>query len=263
MSASGEFARRVEAEQAPRAPAAEGAPESPARLAALADRLRTAAPDIGPQPAFRAALRGRLLAVAAVGAAEPAPAPARRRPRLGLGLTIGATASVVAVAVVVVAVGTRSLPGQPLYGVKRAGEGLALLAAAGPLERGTVHLDHAAERLDEVARLMGRDDVFAAPAGRGQVAAGGRTGLVLGALDDMDSDTRTAWQLLGASGAPVAAATVQALTTFSVRQDRALVSLVPLLPLAARQRVGQSVALVEEVDAGARSLRPAALPPGG
>ena len=47
-----------------------GAPGPPAHLAELADRLRTAAPQLTPRPEFRAALRRRLLAV---------PAPTRLR----------------------------------------------------------------------------------------------------------------------------------------------------------------------------------------
>ena len=78
-----------------------------------------------PRPEFRDALRTRLLAVAAVRPAT-APAPVRtldtawvqqRRTQRRLGLAAGGLAGVVAVTGLGVA-GSRSLPGEPLYGLK-------------------------------------------------------------------------------------------------------------------------------------------------
>jgi len=116
---------------------------------------------IVPRERFRAELRTRLMAVAAVQAAAAAPAAPsttaaavswRSAGRAG-GVAAGATASVVAITGVAVA-GSQSLPGDPFYGVKRQVEAFSLRTADGHVERGTRHLDHAATRLREVGGLV-------------------------------------------------------------------------------------------------------------
>jgi hypothetical protein len=126
---------------------------------ALVPLLRLAeALSVGPHPAptaeFRAALRQRLLAVAAVSpATAPAPVPAapwrRRLVAAGTALAIttgGAAATAVA--------STDALPGDTLYDVKRAVENVQLALAASDLAKGERHLQIAATRLDEVAQLL-------------------------------------------------------------------------------------------------------------
>jgi len=120
---------------------------------------------LGPTPDFRDALRQRLLAVAAV---APAAAPARTASKLGgldrlvgswraqrrFAVAAGAMAGVVAIAGVGVA-GSRSLPGDPLYGIKRGTEAVQLATTHGLQARGELHLRFAKERLSEVERLSG------------------------------------------------------------------------------------------------------------
>ena len=262
--AAAELARLLDADapDLPAAPGGAGAPGSPAQLAVLAQRLRTAAPAVAPRPEFRVALRTRLLAVAAVGSTGDAPAPVRARDHRGVAVAVGVMASVVVVAGVGAA-GARSLPGEPFYGLKRASEALTLRTADGALARGTAHLDHAAARLDEVARLMGRPSALTATPGGGPVAGSGRVALVVDTLDDMDSDTRAGWRLLRrASGRSADVAPLEALTSFSSRQDRVLTRLAPSMPLATWGRVEQSLALVDYVGTQAWTLMLEAQAPG-
>lgn len=231
---------------------------------ALAARLRTVGADLDeavvPRAEFRDALRMRLMAVATVQAAAPAAAvpvasAVSWRRRTGA-VAAGAMASVVTVTGVAVA-GSQSLPGDPFYGVKRTGESVQLRAADGALERGTVHLQHAGRRLDEVAALTRGRDVVAltGPVTGGVVAGGGSADLVIETLADMDEATDAGRRLLlrasddGADTAPLAR-----LTTFATEQDAALSDLVDELPLAAREEAEASLALVDDVRTQALAL---------
>ncbi len=243
---------------------------SPARLADLALRLQASAPALAaaaaPRADFRATLRTRLVAVASVQSYAPTAvegagavrAAAREaalswsqgaRARRAAGVAVGAMAGVVVVAGIGAA-GAQSLPGDPFYGVKKAGESAELRAADGPAERGTTHLRQATRRLDEVTRLTrGRDAVsVAALGGSGPVAGGATTELVVDTLTAMDDATREGSRLLlQVADAENRPALLERVTTFSARQDRALQALVPGLPLAAAYRVQQSRVLVGEI----------------
>jgi hypothetical protein len=134
-----------------------------ARLQSLAPHL-----DGEPDPAFRAATRARLVAMAAVRTPEPEPvsawrrllttapaAPSRLRTRLTAGLA-GAALTVTALATVV-AVSTDARPGDALYGLKRGTE-QTQLALAGDSRAETL-LDFARTRLEEVRALDGDADL--------------------------------------------------------------------------------------------------------
>ncbi|MBC7375582.1 MAG: hypothetical protein H7323_16460, partial [Frankiales bacterium] len=222
---------------------------------------------IAPGERFRADLRTRLLAVAAVQAAAPAATSVatsratgsrRTTSRVG-GVAAGAMASVVVVTGVAVA-GSQSLPGDPFYGVKRTTEALALRTAGDDLGRGNRHLEFAVTRLGEVRGLtLGRDVVDAAALRSSVVlVASSRLadGAALGApvadrvretLSDMDADTLKGQALLSAvSRASRDDAPLQALSRFATRQSAGLERLLPSLPAASRQRALTSLALVTD-----------------
>ena len=128
---------------------------------AVVARLHSLAPHLDgePDPAFRAATRARLVAMAAVRTPAPPPvSPLRRllsegipsagrwRSRLTAGLA-GAALTVTALATVV-AVSTDARPGDVLYDLKRGTEETKL-ALAGDA-RGETLLDLASTRLEEV-----------------------------------------------------------------------------------------------------------------
>jgi Domain of unknown function (DUF5667) len=234
---------------------------------ALAEQLRAAGPELAtaavPRQEFRSALRTRLVAVAAVQPyATPTPtsaAPARRH-RRGLVVASGAVASVVAVSGVSFAAG-RSLPGDPLYGLKRGTEALQLRTASGDLERGRDHLRFAATRLREARALAeGRHDVSLPSWAGGLLAtptvATPRTERLVRALDDMDRATEAGRRLLLDAwvAAPGDQRPMVALARFGAAQQRGLTALLPLLPPGVQDRALASLSLVTDVAAQGSAL---------
>jgi hypothetical protein len=136
-----------------------GHPDHSAALAELlpiASALRSA-PAVAPSPEFRANARRRL---AARLSARSAPITPRRSlvPALVLRRPALITALVVAVLVMlssgIVAASAASLPNDLLYSVKIAVEELRLSLSPDSLNRSNLHLAFAAQRLDEIARLI-------------------------------------------------------------------------------------------------------------
>lgn len=253
--------------------------------AALATRLRAVAPALEPlsvpRPEFRAQLRQRLVAVATVQAAAatgttvtpyaaPVPHPraldaavswtrgvkAQRR----LGVTAGALAGVVAFTGVGVAA-SRSLPGQPFYGLKRTAEDVQLQFASGDTARGSKHLEFAATRLREVRALAeGDSELGLGPSGglpiAGGFALGGSlSGRLADTLAAFDAETKTGTRLLvgvyRANGRPEP---LRILQTFSTEQHNRLVALLPTLPTGVQDDARDSLALVASVASDANQL---------
>jgi hypothetical protein len=228
---------------------------------ALAGRLREAGSVTGPvpTPAFREALRTRLMAVAAVqgvGSTAPSPSPVRsavswryRAATVGAGVM----ATVVAAGGVAVA-SSRALPGDPFYSVKRTTEGLQLRVADGNHEQGTRHLEFAATRMREVrALVLGREADPAAVAT--SVVAPDVEQRVDASLADMDVDTRTGLRLLtGAFRDSRATAPLEELSRFAAAQGRGLLTVLPALTGTARVQAQESLSLVQGVRAEADEL---------
>jgi hypothetical protein len=226
---------------------------------ALVHRLHDAGGALAPVPTpeFREALRTRLLAVAAVQgvgekAASRAPAAVSWRTR-AVTVTAGIMATVVAAGGVAVA-SSRSLPGDPFYGVKRTTEALQLKVAGDQQAEGTRHLQFASTRMREVrAMVLGRD--APADAVPTRTVPAGIENAVRGALDDMDVDTRTGLSLLTSSfHATRATAPLEELSRFATAQGEGLRSVLPALTGSARLQAQKSLSLVEGVQAQADEL---------
>ena len=257
-----------------------------AAYAAVATRLQGLGADLGaavtPRAEFRSGLRTRLVAVAAVQAANAQSANAQsataqaatatkgralesavswsqgKRAQRGIGLAAGAMASVVAVAGVAVA-GSQSLPGDPFYSVKRGVEALQLRTTDGAVGKGSKHLAFAAERLKEVRELtLGRDAAFSGSSSHplaGSAFGGSVSSRIQDALADMDRETRTGSDLLTAAYRSTNSdAPLEILSRFAGRQSSELTRLLPSLPAAARSRAGDSLALVSGVAVQASQL---------
>lgn len=161
------------AEDFDRALSAGGASVDPtmAALVAVAGAL-TALPQ-RPAPAFRDALRTKLMAeaaqlaaaasapaaaipAAAAPAASPLQAFARVLAKPAMQVATGGLAATIAAAGVGVGA-SRSLPGDTLYGLKRAVERIQNDLAGGTLAEADAVLEHAGTRVDEVLALIDRD----------------------------------------------------------------------------------------------------------
>jgi hypothetical protein len=218
-----------------------------ARLHELAPHL-----DGEPDPAFRAATRARLVAMAAVRTPEPEPAtglrrllaarapdsaPARWRSRLTAGLA-GAAMAVTALATLV-AVSTDARPGDALYSLKRGTE-QTQLALAGDA-RGQTLLDLAATRLDELEGLTDAD-----PA------------LVLDTVRTMDDQTTegAAW-LTERSVTTEALAPLEDLAVWTAEQSDELAALTPRLPSGTAQAAQASLVLLSDITTRVTGLRSA------
>ncbi len=267
--------------------------------AAVAMRLRAVAPllegAVSPPAEFRATLRARLVAVATVQAATltalPAPrsTPARsggkalgaaaswtqtRTAQRRMGVVAGLMAGVVAFTGMAVAA-SRSLPGQPFYGLKRGTEDVRLQLAHGDTAKGRTHLEFAATRLREVQSLAHDDVALSLGTGtRGPVAAGAFGAPARTAIDrtlaDFSHETRAGQALLDrayrASGKPEP---LRILTAFSTLQKARLVAVLPDLPAGSRAVAEQALELVALVGSDAGQLLSVGrcarecLPPGG
>jgi hypothetical protein len=262
----------------------EGAVAGPGSLTApyagLALRLRALAPTLEslvvPRPDFRAALRQRLVAVATVqaaGAAVPYAEPLDRPKALDaavnwtqsrkaqrrIGVTAGAMASVVALTGVGVAA-SRSLPGQPFYGVKLFSESIQLDLASGDTAKGSKHLEFAATRLREVKALAHHEGQLSfgtagTPMADGVAFGGSTDSRIRSALKDFDSETKAGTDLLTkvfrATGKPAA---LRIITTFTAQQKSRLSALLPVLPEAVQPQAKSSLALVTAVGTDATDL---------
>jgi len=181
--------------------------------AKLVSRLR-ALPGPTPEAGFRSDLRTQLVAITGriVSESETAPAPAGtsevatsraarrplralRRPALAL---VGATTVLALLLGMAVWMSSGSLPGQSLYGVKRASENVQLSMAGGDEAKGQAYLQLAGNRVREAAKLLSHPSALPGRPG----AAGGRIGphtasLVSDTLASADEDTVHGMQLLG------------------------------------------------------------------
>jgi hypothetical protein len=239
-----------------------------APLLTVVDALSQVPAVPGPRPEFRAALRQRLVAVAAVQAASPTTERPLERVRAA-GTTwafqrkmvaVGAGAAVVT-AVAGVGVGaSRSLPGEPFYGVKRASEGFQLATTFGTEDRGKRHLQFARERLAEVNALVGHSSALGQMYGdrnyAGAAVADRATGnLIADTLRDMDVETRSgANDLFVAFRDSGSTEPLAALNRFTVRQYRELRALVGALPAEVRSQAMSSLSLLNLVATDTVSL---------
>ncbi|MFQ1001868.1 hypothetical protein [Modestobacter sp. SSW1-42] len=239
------------------------------RLEALADE-HAAVPD----PAYRAATRSRLVAMAAVRTPGPAPGGVRRllaaagerrrrRPRLVAGVA-GAALALTALGGVLAA-SQDARPGDLLYPVKRGGEQTRLSLAAAD-ERGLTELGFATTRLQEAGDLVGVS-VAAAPTTAGSPvvrAAGPDAGLLVDTLAAMDAQTThgTA-DLTTAAVQRDDAAAVEVLVGWAGAQRAGLTALSPAVPADARDAVAAAGRLVDEVAARGAALRAALACPAG
>jgi hypothetical protein len=248
----------------------------------VVDRLHrlAGALDGEPDPAFRAATRARLVAMAAVRSPAPEPvsgvkrllalrvsdaAPSRWRTRLTAGLA-GAALTVTALASLV-AVADDAAPGDVLYGLKRGTE-QTQLAVAGD-SRGQTLLDFAGTRLDELEALVDAPTALpaagaASPGGETVLAAEGDAALVLETLRTMDEQTTegTVW-LTDRAVETEDTDPLDRLAGWAAEQHAGLTAVAPLVPDAAADATAESLSLLTDIATRVEGLRSAVDCPAG
>ncbi len=212
----------------------------------------------GPDPDFRADLRQRLMADAAlhgIGATrvegtdndEPTavpgtpdryrPATAPGRPRVRLALIGGVAAGALAISGVAAA-SSSAVPGDALYNVKRSTEQAQIALAGSDVNSGQLYLEFARKRATEAAAVRRKP------------------GRLIRVLTDMDRQTRSGVALLDSTAVSRRDATPLAkINVFVARQRPDVVGLLSGLNGDARTRALQSLALVDEVQRRAGELR--------
>ncbi|HEX8767433.1 MAG TPA: DUF5667 domain-containing protein, partial [Jatrophihabitans sp.] len=200
--------------------------------AELISRLREL-PGPVPEARFKSELRAQLVAItarivseSAADSTEEMPATAARSRTAGgralrrlrrplLALAGAATVLVLLLGMAVWMAGG-SLPGESLYGVKRASENVQLSIAGNDTAKGQAYLQLARNRMREVAELLSQTSAMPAT---GRVSADGRqvsphtASLISDTLASADDDTVNAMQLLGR--AAVAQRSAEPLTKMS------------------------------------------------
>lgn len=226
---------------------------------ALAGALQAVPAAPGPRPEFRAALRQRLVAVAAVqGVAEPEGVATRLREGITwnfqrrMAILAGGAAAATAIAGVGVGA-SRSLPGDPFYGVKRATERVQLATAVGQEAKGKRHLEFARTRLSEIQALAGQDSALqsflpGASDAVGLLTDQAKVSTIIATLHDMDTETRAgADDLVAVARDTGSTEPLRALDEFTRAQFADLRSVLPELPIQAQPRAQASLALLSAV----------------
>ncbi|MGI8666234.1 MAG: DUF5667 domain-containing protein [Jatrophihabitans sp.] len=220
---------------------------------------------VGPVPdsRFKAELRSQLVAIAPRILAEsatdaqavPAVGPAGRS---GLGRAIrrpliavaGSAAVLVLLLGLAVWVSNGALPGQSLYGVKRASENVQLSIAGGDTAKGKAYLQLATSRVKEAGKLVGGTD------GQPATLSAHTRSLVASTLSSADSDSRNGMQSLGkASVAQMSADPIAGIANWASQQRSRLSDLQGRLPAGStRNRVEASQALLQKIATRASQL---------
>jgi hypothetical protein len=253
------------------------------------------APALSPSPTARDRMRTRVLAGATEGAptavhatdldAAPSPGPAvapgsvqrvqvepapvvelaaRRRTGQGargrfLVAAAAALCLVVALSGISLVLSRDALPGDALYGLKRAGETTQLELTFGDVDRGLRHLDYAARRVDELGALVDRSSSTALGTSSGGVVPSAveqvDPATVSALLDALDAQSAAGSRLLTATGVAGDPTTLGSLATWAQGQSARLDGLRAQLPSSVQTRLDSSVGVLEQVRGRADALR--------
>lgn len=257
------------------------------RIRGLVAELRALSPDaVAPAPRadFRRELRTQLVAITprlvAEGAAEAVPplatngtvngtaakpaaperASAPAKERIGFGRPLRIAGAVLTVCLLILGGATwasqRALPGDTLYGLKRATESVRLAFAGNDISRARLYLGFAGTRVEEAMALVGRS----LPGAAGISASGGLSGSaaeeVRDTLGSANSDVRAASRLLSSQAQRSrSSAPLSTLRRWAPSQLRRLHQLAGMLPSGGlRNYTKTSASLVKRVSAHAAAL---------
>jgi hypothetical protein len=217
--------------------------------------LRRTAPATAPDTDTAARMRAKVLAELAIPAVRPSPvprvpAPARPRGRVTgtrgrLVIALGAAfCLVLALSGMTLLLARNALPGDPLYAVRRTVESATLGLTVGDDAKGRKHLEFAADRVGDIESLVARyPDLTNSPVGD-----------YLTAFADFDSDATAGAADLTGYAAANGPAELTMLRDWANQQASRIKQLEPGLPGAARDRAGQSIALLGRITQRATAL---------
>ncbi|ALE72074.1 hypothetical protein AD006_08670 [Pseudonocardia sp. EC080610-09] len=170
----------------------------------------------------------------------------RRRPsvRKRFGVVVGGFAALAVIAGVTSTVSRDALPGDAMYGVKRANESIGGAFTVGDQAEASRQLDLARSRVDELENLMAR----ATPPAPASVAA---------AMEDFDraASTGSRMMLTGSGTGGAQAAELAELRTWAAAQSGRISRLQEELPAESRPETAEAVRLLDRVLARAEALR--------
>jgi hypothetical protein len=137
-----------------------------------------------------------------------------------------------------------ALPGDPLYGVRRAGESASLGLTSGDDAKGRKHLEFAADRIGDIESLAAKyPDKADSPVGD-----------YLTALADFDSDARAGTIDLTDYATNHGDGVLGTLTTWAEQQAARIKTVEPRLPQAASTKAAASVVLLDRIVRRAAAL---------
>ena len=217
------------------------APRDLARLARLASAMEHVRPMPGPAPDFRAALRNRIVAEAAVSrswldrfveAWEARNIAMRRNFKMVFATAVAAI--VLLAGGSVFAVAAKSVPGDWDYFAKRLHEDARLFVTRANVPRAYLEMDFARERLDEMKILVARDKQSADP--------------YFVDLNDMDARTLDAARLLVTAFRQThQAGPLHRLASFAAAQRNGIEVLIDHMPPAVRPPARDSIDILQRV----------------
>lgn len=196
--------------------------------------LRELGAATAPDEPARQRIRSGILA----GLAEPGNrTPSRRRRRLLAGALTATVALVIVLGGAGLLLARHALPGDPLYGVKLAGESAELELSFGDAAKARKHLEFATNRLDELAALGGTDP---AP--------------YQAALADFQREARTGTAQFIELAVQGGGQDLDLLRAWAQAQNRRLAAVAGTIPAQALGHLTSSAELVARIDARARTL---------
>ncbi|GAA4658986.1 MULTISPECIES: DUF5667 domain-containing protein [Amycolatopsis] len=166
--------------------------------------------------------------------------PSRRR-RILAEVLAAAVALVVALGGIGLLLSRNALPGDPLYGVKRAGESAELGLAFGDSAKAQKHLEFAANRLDELKALAGAD-------------AGADAGAYRAAFTDFQYEAKLGTAVLTQLATQGSGQQLDQLRTWSRDQRGKLDAVESAVPSAALPQFTSSAELLDRIEARAQTL---------
>ncbi|WP_331558386.1 DUF5667 domain-containing protein [Actinomycetospora sp.] len=181
-----------------------------------------------------------------------------------LSTTVAGMAAVLALGALTVLLSRGALPGDMLYGLKRASESTEIGLTSGQEAKARKHLDVAALRLDEIQELLQRDSTTAA--GSQPTAAGGDdadAALVADNLRAFDDQARTGARMLLPLVNKPAGPPPGLLSQWAGQQRQVIDGFSPSLPPSGREQAASSQRLVQQLQARATAFEKASTPCGG